>query len=180
MTAPVTSVHLRLPKGWIEFDPRSPDLGSEIMRAAHDEWGANPPAEVRSQLEALVGPLIVEIRRLTASADVLLVGLFVRAVAVEGAELPLILTANATLALSPNYVGVDLVEEAKPQGWTAEPIDRPTGRGVVMTGDTEVRIDGWPTPVNAPVRRYFLPVPGIPRVATLSFLTPNLELAEAF
>jgi len=180
MTTPTTAVQLRLPRGWIEFDPRAADLSTEIMRAAHDEWGTEVPPELQPHLAKLLGPLVVDVRRMSSNVDAVLVGMYVRAIAMEGAELPLVLTANAVLAISPPYVALDHVRENLAAGWTAEPVDLPAGRGVKSQGPTQITDPEWDGPVSAQAFRFFLPVPGTPRLAILSFVTPNLDFVDAF
>ncbi|HET8680360.1 MAG TPA: hypothetical protein VFM54_00570 [Micromonosporaceae bacterium] len=180
MTTPASEIRLRLPQGWIEFDPRADDLKAELLRAVRDEWGAAPPPEAEEQLNRLLSPLMVELKRLSGVADIILVGLFVRVLAIEGEDLPLVLTANAVLALSPPDVGLDLARDEAPAGWTVLPVDLPSGRAVLMTGESQLTDPEWAEPVPARARRYVIPVPGTHRMATLAFLTPNLELAEAF
>jgi hypothetical protein len=60
------------------------------------------------------------------------------------------------------------------------PVDLPAGEAVLVSGTTEVDDPDWTGAQPAHLRRYFVPVPGMSRVAALSFLTPNVDLAEQF
>jgi len=181
MTTPTTHVSLRLPRGWIEFDPRVPDLRAEVLRGIRAEIGLVSP-EAQEQLNQLLAPLLIAVQRVAETADTILVGLFARVIEISPNE-PLVVTANVVLALSPHGADLDMVRASAPGGWTVGPFDPPDGngvRGVVVSGDMEVTDPGWDTPALARARRYFLPVPGTTRLATLSFLTPNLDLADEF
>lgn len=170
-----TSVSLSLPTGWIELDPRAPDLVAELERAI------GVPDEAREGALALLAPLAVELARSAAAADVVVVGLYAQAIPIEGADEPFVVTAHALLALSPD--GTDLDEALaglSRDGRDVAPVDLPAGAGVLATGETEVRDPSWETAITARTRRYFVPVPGTSRMAALSFLTPNLDLADQF
>ena len=76
-------------------------------------------------------------------------------------------------------------EDALFAAWRGDPelvLNQPaySAGSVLVAGPTEVDSPGWSGPQEAVLRRYFVPVPGMDRVAALSFLTPNLDLAEDF
>jgi hypothetical protein len=170
-----TEVNLRLPDGWIEIDPREPDvLGSLIEAASRPEDSVEVAA-------ALLAPLATRLARLSAAADIVLAGFYSELVPVEGRDEPFLISANVTLAMSPPIgdadqlsalLGGDDVEVA--------PLELPAGPAVLVSGVTEVDDEVWDEPQPAHLRRYFVPVAGMSRVATLSFLTPNLDLAGEF
>lgn len=170
-----TAVALRLPPGWIELDPRAPDLVAELERAI------GVPEEARPDAVRLLAPLALELSRSAADGNVVLVGLFAQAIPVDGSEDPYVVTAHVLLSVSPPVDGLDEVR-AGPAGRGAEvvPVDLPAGAGVLATAQTEVRDPSWDRPLPAHSRRYVVPVPGTPAVAILSFLTPNLDLTEQF
>lgn len=180
-TAP-SSVVLRLPEGWLELDPREPDLLAELRRAVGQHWGQELDDE---RLLSLLAPLAIELRRLAESAEMVLVGLYTRVVPVDGEDLPLVLTAHAVLALAPAPGDLDEVRrvlevDADTHGLEVRPVELPAGHGVLVAGTTQIRHPAWDSPAPARLRRYFVPVPGTQRLATLSFLTPNVDLADSF
>lgn len=175
MSTQVNTVSLTLPTGWREFDPRSEDLLAELER------NVDVPAGARDVAVSLLAPLALELRRATAASDVVLVGFFAQAIDIEGAPDPLVLTANVTLAVSPEVGGLAEVRAVlEGDGATVAPVDLPAGAGVVSTGETLVSGDTWDGTVTARTRRYLVPVPGTSRMAALNFLTPNLDLADQF
>lgn len=182
MTAPVTAVRLRLPSGWLELDPREPDLVTELHRAIRRLWGENVDD---ARALSLLGPLALRLRTLANTADVLLVGLYADVVPAPPGDLPLIITAHAMLALSPELdelasVRKEIEAGARNDDLELDVVDLPAGRAVRVSGDITISDPAWDGEVPARLRRYFVPVPGQSRIALLSFLTPNLELRDAF
>ena len=111
----------------------------------------------------------------------MLVGLFARAIEVDGTDDPYVLTAHVMLSLSPPVNGLDEVRAGLDgHADRVTQVDLPAGPGVVAVGRTEVRDPSWSSSVPAHSRRYVVPVPGTPTMAILSFLTPNLDLIEQF
>ena len=180
MTTPMITVEVRLPRGWIEIDPRVSDLDGDLRRAIRDEWGADLNGDAGPYVAQLLGPAVVELRRLAAAGDVVLVGLFCRVVPVEGVDIPLVFTANVVLAISAPGIGLRLLDDALPDGWRSRPVDLPAGPAVLITGDARVEGSDGAGAVPARVRRYVIAVPGTDRLVTLAFLTPNLDLGDAF
>lgn len=168
----VTSVSLDLPTGWLELDPREPDLVGELRRKV------GVPAEANEAAVALLAPLALELARSTAGADILLVGFFAQAIEIDGADEPFVVTANVVLAVSPPVAGLDEARAAL--DGDIRPVDLPAGVGVVATGETTIRDPQWEEDVPARTRRYLVPVPGTDRLVALNFLTPNLDLADQF
>lgn len=170
-----TTVALRLPPGWIELDPRAPDLVAELERAV------GVPEEARPDAVRLLAPLALELSRSAADGHVVLVGLFAQAIPVESSDDPYVVTAHVLLSVSPPVDGLDDVRAGLTgRGAEVVPVDLPAGPGVLATARTEVRDPSWDRPVPAHSRRYAVPVPGTPTMAILSFLTPNLDLADQF
>lgn len=170
-----TSVALRLPPGWIELDPREPDLVVELERAL------GVPDEARDDVLRLLAPLALELHRTAADGNVVLVGLFAQAFPIEGADDPYVMTAHVLLSLSPPVNGLDEVRAGLAErGGQLSPVDLPAGEGVLATVETQIHDPSWETAVPARARHYVVPVPGTPTMAILSFLTPNLDLTEEF
>lgn len=170
----LATVSLRLPVGWIETDPREPDILGALL--TQSEVGNN-----REEMALLLAPLAVRLSRLAASGDLVLAGFYTDVVEIEGETSPLVMSAQVSLALSPPVGDLDRLRELwGGDGTAVEPVDLPAGRGVVVTGTTQVDDDQWSGSHPAHLRRYFVPVPGLSRVAALSFLTPNIDLVEAF
>jgi hypothetical protein len=183
-TTPVpTSVTLRLPEGWWELDPRAEDIVAELSRAIGAEKVAAVPQET---LMELLIPLGIELRRLSDQVDPVLVGLYTHAIQVAGMDKPLVVTAQVLLALSRFPSDLDTVrmglseQRAGQPAMRLTPVTLPAGEAVQEVGPVKVRHPDWEAPVTAHQRRYFLPVAGSGRVAVLTFLTPNLDLVEAF
>lgn len=173
--APPTSVTLQLPVGWVEIDPREPDALDALRRKLE------VPAESEELVLTLLAPLVVRLGRLAAAADVVLAGFYSELVEVAGASEPFLMTAQAILALSPPIGDSERVRELLSGPDVAvTPVDLPAGPGVLVAGTTEVDDALWDAPQPALLRRYLVPVPGMSRVAALSFLTPNIDLAEPF
>jgi hypothetical protein len=170
-----TSVGVQLPSGWIELDPREPNLVEELERALEI------PAEHRETVLSLLAPLAAELGRTAAAADIVLVGLFAQAVPIDGADQPLVLAGHVVLAISPQVGNLDEVREVlNRNGGDVAPVDLPAGAAVLSTGETRISDPSWEESVPARTRRYFVPIPDTDRVAALSFLTPNVELADQF
>jgi hypothetical protein len=178
-----TSVALRLPEGWWELDPRAEDIVAELWRAVGADQVKAVPKET---LLALLAPLGLELRRLSEQVEPVLVGLYANPIPIEGAEQPLVITAQVLLALSrfdgdPAAVQAGIAAQGQPHPATRlSVVNLASGEAVLEVGPVTVRHPEWETPVPAHQRRYFFPVPGSERVAVLTFLTPNLELVEAF
>lgn len=170
-----TSVSIQLPSGWIELDPRAPDLISELERAI----GVAP--EAREAARTLLGPLALELNRTTAGSEVVLVGLFAQAIEIDGSAEPFVVTANVVLAVSPQVGSLEEVRATlEAASGRISPIDLPAGAGVLATAETEVSDPAWEGSAPARTRRYLVLVPGTDRMAALNFLTPNLDLADQF
>lgn len=172
---PPDTVAITLPEQWIEIDPRTGDVAAELASKIQQS------DEGRELLTALLAPLAVRLARLSAAADVVLAGFYTDLVEVEGEEMPFVMSAQVTLALSPPIGGADVLEELLGgDGVEVIPVDLPAGEAVLVSGITEVDDPAWVAPQQARLRRYFVPVAGMSRVAALSFLTPNLDLVEQF
>lgn len=170
-----TSVSLQLPAGWVELDPREPDLVAELGRAI------GIPPEARDGALALLAPMALALSRSVDASDVVLVGFYAQAIEIDGSAEPFVVTANVMLAVSPQVGGMDEVRAAlKTAGDDIRPVDLPAGAGVLSTGETQVSDPAWDATVPARTRRYLVPIPGTDRMAALSFLTPNLDLADQF
>ncbi len=172
---PPSTVSLRLPDEWVEVDPREPDVVGTLAAKAGIAEGN------RELAVALLAPLAVRLGRLAATGDVILAGFYADAVELDDGSPPLILTAQVLLAMSPPVGGADLLAELLGgDGVEVLPVDLPAGEAVLVSGTTEVDDPIWNAPAPAHLRRYFVPVPGMSRMAALSFLTPNVDLAEHF
>jgi hypothetical protein len=169
-------VTITLPEEWVEIDPRVGDVAAEL--AAEIPLAAE---ENRELLVALLAPLAVRLGRLSAVADVVLAGFYTGLVEVEGEETPFVMSAQVTLALSPPIGGADVLQELLGgDGVEVMPVDLPAGEAVLVSGATEVDDPAWDEPQPAHLRRYFVPVAGMSRMAALSFMTPNLDLVDQF
>jgi hypothetical protein len=182
MTTVPRSVQLRLPDGWLELDPRVEDLVGELRRALASRW---QHALADDRLLAVLTPLVAELRRLSAAADVLLVGLYTDVIPVDDEPVPLVVTASAVLAISPPAPDLDLDAlraevAAVDGGMRVRAVTLPAGPAVLVAGAVEIRHPDWDGSVAARLRRYFIPITGLGRLATLSFLTPNTELGDVF
>jgi hypothetical protein len=173
-TAP-SSVSLRLPRGWLELDPRADDIVAELRRTVGDR-GRGQLAE--DELLSLLAPLGLELRRLGTAAEIVLVGLYTDVVPVDGSDVPLVVTAHAMLAVSPPIASLDALRRELAEG--TENVDLAAGPAVRQSGMTSVGHPDWDEAVPAYRRRFFVPLPGTDRLATLTFLTPNTGLAEVF
>lgn len=169
-----TKVALRLPEGWIEIDPQEKDVTAAIARHV------DSPDLRAEDLRKLLGPLALELGRVVGQTDVILIGLFAKSIPVDGESDPLILVAHTVLTVTPEVEGIEYIEDVRSSGWVVEPVDLMAGTGVRCTAERNVRHDSWAEPVPARVRQYFVPVPGTKRLAALTFLTPNLDLADQF
>lgn len=171
----VNNVSLRLPTGWIELDPQAPDLLAELERML------DVPEENRDSVVTLLAPLTVELARIAATTDVVLVGMYAQSVSIDGQDKPYVVSGNVVLALSPQVSGMEEVHASLAKtGGEVAPVDLPAGAAVMSCGRTEISDPSWERSLLARVRRYLVPVPGTDRVATLNFLTPNLDLADQF
>lgn len=177
MIAPITpaTVRLQLPEGWIEVDPREPD----ILGALRSKLDVAPEKE--EVLAALLTPLAVRLARLAAAGDIVLASFYSDVIELEDGADPFVMTAQVTLAMSPPVGDVERLREViGGDGVSITPVDLPAGPAVLVAGTTEVDDEAWDAAQPAHLRRYFVPVPGISRVAALSFLTPNIDLADQF
>lgn len=175
-------VRLSLPQGWIELDPRTADLSAELRRSATEQWGDQVDVET---LDHAAAPVTAELRRLSASLDLLLAGCFVDVVpAEEERGEPLVLSATVMLALSPEVGGLAEIRGSlaarTDEDLRIVTVDLPAGSSVLAAGSTGLRRPEWTETVPAVFERYFVPVPGLGRAAVLSFLTPNLDMADEF
>ncbi|WP_328618101.1 hypothetical protein OHS18_20340 [Amycolatopsis sp. NBC_00355] len=178
---PTRQVRVRLPKSWLEIDPRAEDLTAELIRTAREHHGDDVDEDL---IGRLAGPLALELRRLTTSVDLILAGFFAEIVD-TGSPQPMLITANVAIALSPPVGGLEQVRrqiEHDARDTDAEITTRelPAGLAVSTAGHIEVSHPGWSDTVPAFTRRFYLPVPGLHRVAALTFVTPNLDLADEF
>lgn len=186
------SVSLRLPRGWIALDPRQPDLLTELQQAIITYW-ADQQREAPIDAEELLGllaPLTLDLHKVAGIAEIVLVALYTQVFPAGPDELPLVVSANATLAVTP--LPPDLTDPASLRdlvgkggsGINGEPeirtTDLPTGRSVLVCGLTEISDETAEISVPGLLRRYFIPIPAAHRLAVLSFVTPNVELAESF
>lgn len=174
-TSVPTSVRLALPPAWVEIDPREPDVLGALRRQI------DVPDGGEELVVALLAPLAVRLSRLSARADIVLAGCYSELIEIPGETDPFVMTAQVTLAMSPPVGSLDRLQEVLGgDGVEVEPVDLPAGPGVLVTGRTHVDDEGWTGPQEAMLRRYFVPVPGLNRVAALSFLSPNLDLEDEF
>lgn len=179
MNGTATSVSLRLPQEWLELDPRADDMLEEIRRAVEGKWSLTLDDD---RLVSLLAPMAVEVRRLAAAEEVVLIGVYSQAIPVEN-DLPLVVTGHVVLAISPPLADIEaaLGQLLDPTGGrTVAPVELAAGAGVRDDGLTTITHPDWDGPVEAYQRRFCVPVPGHDRLAVLAFLTPNVELKEAF
>ncbi|MDU0292961.1 hypothetical protein [Saccharothrix longispora] len=179
-TAP-KAVSVRLPERWMEIDPREPDLGAELLRTAREHLGDVDEEHV---LRYAV-PVAEGLRDLVEGGSVLLAGFYADFLPVEGTDVPLLVTANAVLALFPPAAGgLDAVRRElaarAADDMEIRSVTLPVGRAVTTSANVPLSRPEWTAPVRGRLRRYFVPVPGLDRVAVLSMLTPNEDLVEAF
>ena len=169
-------VRLWLPESWLEVDPRLPDLTTEVVRtltehgAAHDE----------TELTRTVAPLVFELRRLSARAEVLLVGLYTDFVDDDSGHVQ-VFTANVTVALSPPVGKRAGVREVIQREALADGVE--TGLHLLSGGPaftTWGRMSFPRAGTKAFTRRFHVPVPGLDQVAVLAFSTPNVDFAAEF
>ncbi|MBB5868612.1 hypothetical protein F4553_001991 [Allocatelliglobosispora scoriae] len=175
-----SSVGLRLPEGWLELDPRADDLMVELRRAVRTVWDTELDDK---RLVGLLTPLAVEVRRLAATEEIVLVGVYADVIPVEGGD-PLMITAHAVLAISPplgdaRVACLELLGNPTAEA-TIAPVTLPAGDGVRDQGTTMISHPDWDEAVPAYHQRFCVPVPGVERLAVLTFLTPNLALRDAF
>lgn len=169
------TVSLQLPEGWIEIDPREPD----VLGALRSKVDVAPGNE--EVLVALLAPLAVRLGRLAAAGDIVLAGFYSDLIELEDGTEPFVMAAQVTLAMSPPVGDVERLREViGGEDVSITPVDLPAGPAVLVAGTTEVDDEAWDAAQPAHLRRYFVPVPGMSRVAALSFLTPNIDLAEQF
>jgi hypothetical protein len=166
----------------LELDPRVADLSAELRRSAIEQWGDKVDLET---LEYAAAPVTAELRRLSASLDLLLAGCFVDVVPAEEERVePLVLSATVLLALSPEVGGLAEIRGGLAARTEADlrivTVGLPAGGAVLAAGGAELRRPEWTEAVPAVFERYFVPVPGLGRAAVLSFLTPNVDMADDF
>ncbi|GLZ40602.1 hypothetical protein [Actinokineospora sp. NBRC 105648] len=179
MTAVTGSVALRLPKEWLELDPRVEDIAADLRRTAVEQWGDRVDLAV---LDRIAAPVTAELRRLSAMADIVLAGCYTDVVEAAAGGEPLVLTANVLLAISPPVDGIAGIRRALSAKDDLEVtgVELAAGTAVLATGRIELNRPEWTEPVPALFHRYFIPFPGADRAAVLSFLTPNVDLADEF
>lgn len=177
MTSAVTrSVSIRMPRGWLEIDPRNPDVTAELTRTAREQWGDGVDAE---RIARDVTPVASGLRALADEAGLVLAGFYAEFLG-EG-DAPSLLTANATLAISPPVSTTDLRHDLyarSAEKISIRTIDLPAGEGVLATCEVDLRRNGWTG--GGLLHRYFVPVPDSSRFAVLSLFTPNRDLADLF
>lgn len=181
LEAPTQQIRVRLPKNWLEIDPRAQDLRAELARTTREHYGDDVDEDL---ITRLAGPLAIELRRLTASTDLILAGFFAEIVD-TGSPQPMLITANVAIALSPpvgdlQQVRRQIERDARDADVEITTRELPAGLAVSTAGHLEVANPGWSDTVPAFTRRFYLPVPGLGRVAALTFVTPNLDLVEQF
>jgi hypothetical protein len=169
---------LRLPDGWAEVD----------LHAADPLDGVREPAD--ADTDELVGnaiaPAIAELRRLSENADILGAAFTCEIVDVPGRAEPGLLCACLTLAVSPPVGG--LADVRRDLATLDTEVDIRTvplaaGTSVLVAGAIEVHVTdqlGHRVPLPARLFRYFVPIPGLDRLAVLSFLTPNEDAKDEF
>ncbi|MFI7601455.1 hypothetical protein [Actinoplanes sp. NPDC049681] len=176
-SSPPASVSLRLPQDWVELDPQAEDVPAELRRAVAARW-AGHPLITEDRLVTHLTPPALELRRLSASAYVVVVGVYADVVPVAGSTEPLVVTAHAMLRMSPPVCSLDDVR--RKLGDDAEPLTLPSGPAARVSGPLTLPDRTGYGEVTAYRRDYHLPVPGTDSVGTLSFLTPNTALASVF
>ncbi|GGM70462.1 hypothetical protein GCM10011609_02680 [Lentzea pudingi] len=177
MTSAVTrSVSIRMPRGWLEIDPRNPDVTAELTRTAREQWGDGVDAE---RIARHVAPMASGLRALADETGLVLAGFYADFLGDE--DTPLLLTANATLAISPPVSITDLRHDLyarSAEKISIRTVDLPAGEGVLATCEVDLRRTGWTG--SGLLHRYFVPVPDSSRFAVLSLFTPNRDLADLF
>ncbi|WP_410591442.1 hypothetical protein [Amycolatopsis sp. lyj-23] len=181
LRTPARQISVRLPENWLEIDPRAEDLTAELTRTAREHHGDGVDDDL---LARLAGPLALELRRLTASTDLILAAFFAEIVD-TGSPQPLLITANLAIALSPpvgdlNQLRRRIEQDARAADVEITTRELPAGLAVSTAGHLDVEHAGWSDTVRAFTRRFYLPVPGLGRVAALTFVTPNLDLVDEF
>ena len=176
MTSTVT---VNLPDGWLEIDPRQPDIAAELRRTVRERLDIEADTERVVQITA---PLATELRRLTAETDVLIAGFF--AELIPAGQQQLLTTASLILAISPPVQGLAEVRRAlaakSAHRMRIRTVDLPAGESVVSTATITLTRPEWPDTIPALLTRSFIPVPDSDRIATLCLLTPNVDLTDAF
>ena len=176
MTSTVT---VNLPDGWLEIDPRQPDIAAELRRTVRERLDIEADTERVVQITA---PLATELRRLTAETDVLIAGFF--AELIPAGQQQLLTTASLILAISPPVQGLAEVRRAlaakSAHRMRIRTVDLPAGESVVSTATITLTRPEWPDTIPALLTHYFIPVPDSDRIATLCLLTPNVDLTDAF
>lgn len=176
-SSPPASVSLRLPQDWVELDPQADDVTTELRQAVAARW-AGHQLITEDRLVTHLAPPAMELRRLSAEAYVVVVGLYADVVPVAGSTEPLVVTAHAMLSMSPPVGSLDDVREKL--GDEAETVTLPSGPAARVSGPVTIRDRAGYGEVTAYRRDFHLPVPGTDSVGTLSFLTPNTALASVF
>ncbi|CRK57697.1 TPR repeat-containing protein [Alloactinosynnema sp. L-07] len=181
MSAANATVTVRLPSGWLDIDPRAEDLTAEVRRGAIAQWGDQVDLSVLDQAAA---PMTAELRRLSAVAEVLLAGCYAEAIVGDDNEQPLVLTANVVLAMTPPVSCLAEIRRGLAKragaGSTIVGVDLPAGPAVLAAEQVVLSHPEWTVRIPAAQRQYFLQIDGSGKAAVLSFLTPNLDLADEF
>jgi hypothetical protein len=181
LQTPARQIRVRLPKNWLEIDPRAEDITAELTRTARGHYGDDVDEDL---IARLAGPLALELRRLTATTDLILAGFFAEIVD-TGSPQPMLITANVAIGLSPpvgdlQHVRRQIEQDARDADIEITTRELPAGLAVSTAGHLDVEHVGWSDTVRAFTRRFYLPVPGLDRVAALTFVTPNLDLIDEF
>lgn len=177
MTSAVTrSVSIRMPRGWLEIDPRNPDVTAELVRTAREQWGDGIDAE---RIARHVAPVASGLRAMAEETGLVLAGFFADFLAGEDGDL--LLTASVTLAISPPVGIADVRHDLyarSAEKISIRTVDLPAGEGVLATCEVDLRSPEWTG--SGLMQRYFVPVPESSRFAVLSLFTPNRDLADLF
>ncbi|MGW6445781.1 hypothetical protein [Lentzea sp. NPDC055074] len=178
MTSAVTrSVSIRMPRGWLEIDPRNPDVTAELTRTAREQWGEGVDAQ---RIAQHVAPVASGLRALADETGLVLAGFYADFLTGEN-DTTSLLTANATLAISPPVSITDLRHDLyarSAEKISIRTVGLPAGEGVLASCEVDLRGTAWTG--SGLMHRYFVPVPDSSRFAVLSLFTPNRDLADLF
>lgn len=167
----VTEVGVRLPIGWQEVDPRSPDRHAEFDRALRAVWCRD--GEPDEFVARIVAELSARLGERLNRDDVLLVGFTGRVVPLPDQLIPGVVSASVTMALLEGTVAVPTVRDRLPELGV---------ESIALSAGSAVRAAGIVADTSGPVFRcdYLVPVPGRGQVLLLAFSTPNTDLADAY